>query len=74
MTNQILTPTPTPEQVPIYLLNDRQALALARQACAFLLWGQPEACTFDRVDLEIAVARLGELQAALEAQEAGDGR
>jgi hypothetical protein len=74
MTNQILTPTPTPEQTRPSLLGDRQALALARQALAFLLWGEPAATTFDLEDLVFAVARLGEMQAQLELLEVGDGR
>lgn len=59
--------TPAPERpAPLPRLSDHQALSIARLACASILYGDPPACTFDLLDLELAMARLGVLQIILD--------
>lgn len=49
------TPTITP----------RAALTLAALACRHLLTGQPEICTFDTIDLELAIPLLEQMAATV---------
>lgn len=69
-TKQNVTPNQTngkPINPPLARCNRRQiALATARKAVSFLLYGEPDPCSFDRLDLKTAAVELGVALAEIE--------
>jgi hypothetical protein len=47
-------------------LTLQQALFIAKKACQHLLTGQPEACTFELVDLELAIPILEQMASTIQ--------